>query len=230
MPELKFFAAVWPYYLGGFLGAYILGSIPFGLVVGYLSGHGDIRKQGSGNIGATNVLRVTENKLLALITLVTDSGKGALAVIVAQSFYGPEIALLAALGAVIGHLFPVWLGFKGGKGVATTLGTILALAFWVGVLCCLTWLIVAFLFRYSSLAGMLSIAFAPFYAWLLPYGMAIREVFEPGFGQLLFRGDLQLVQLTAILAVLVLVKHAGNIRRLLDGSESKIGQKKSDET
>ena len=161
---------------------------------------------GSGNIGATNVLR-TGRKGLAAATVVLDSGKGAAAVLIAQ-LWGPDMALTAAFGAVLGHLFPVWLGFKGGKGIATTLGVLLTLSPALGSLCCLAWLVVAFLFRYSSLAGILSIAAAPVLSWFL-------------------LGDLQMVQLTGALTALVWLRHHENIRRLLKGEESKIGAKKT---
>jgi len=206
MPDPISWEFAWPYLLAALVGGYLLGSIPFGLILTRMAGLGDIRKMGSGNIGTTNVLR-TGNKALAALTLLCDAGKGFLAVFIAK-MYGPDMALVAAFGAVIGHLFPVWLGFKGGKGVATTLGVLLALSPAMGSLCCLTWLVVAFLFRYSSLAGILSVAAGPLLAWFL-------------------LADLQMVQLTAVLAVLVWLRHHENIRRLLSGRESKIGQKKS---
>src|ERR1043166_1476393 len=137
--------------IGAFLLGYLLGSIPFGLVLTRLAGLGDIRKIGSGNIGATNVLR-TGNKPLALAVLLLDSGKGAVAVLLAARF-GENPALAAAVGAVLGHLYPVWLGFKGGKGVATTLGTLLALSWPVGLIGCAVWLLVALIFRISSAAA-----------------------------------------------------------------------------
>src|SRR5215470_15277351 len=143
---------------------YLLGSIPFGLLLTRLAGLGDIRKIGSGNIGATNVLR-TGNKGLALATLLLDGGKGAVAVLIARAVQ-PDLAVIAGAGAFIGHLFPIWLKFKGGKGVATALGTLLALNWEVGVLCCLTWLLVAVVFRCSSLSALLAIALSPVYAFL----------------------------------------------------------------
>src|ERR1700761_2970323 len=141
------------------IGGYALGSIPFGLVLTRLAGLGDIRKIGSGNIGATNVLR-TGNKPLALAVLLLDSGKGAVAVLLAARF-GENSALAAGLGAVLGHLYPVWLGFKGGKGVATTLGTLLALSWPVGLIACAVWLAMALIFRISSLAALTAMAAAP---------------------------------------------------------------------
>src|SRR5690349_9659434 len=140
----------WPTLAAAVL-AYLVGSIPFGLVLTRLGGYGDIRAIGSGNIGATNVLR-TGNKTLALLTLLLDLGKGAVTVLVAQAF-GPDIAVIAAAFVVLGHLFPVWLRFKGGKGVATAGGVLLAIAWPVGLLALATWLLVAVLSRYSSLSA-----------------------------------------------------------------------------
>jgi len=228
MPDPISWSYAWPYFLAAFLLAYLLGSLPFGLLLTRAAGLGDIRRQGSGNIGATNVLR-TGRKDLALLTLILDSGKGAAAVGLANLFAGSEVALIAAFAAVLGHLFPVWLGFRGGKGIATTLGTLLALAFWVGALACLTWLLVALILRYSSLAGLMSTALAPLYAWILPLGFRPAELFEPGFGDLLFRGEPQLIQVTAALAVLVWLRHWSNITRLLAGQEPRIGEKKRTE-
>src|SRR5271165_676655 len=145
---------------------YLFGSVPFGLLVTRLAGLGDIRAIGSGNIGATNVLR-TGNKFLAAATLLLDAGKGALAVGVFRYLGPPDAALWAGLGAVIGHLFPVWLGFKGGKGVATALGVLLVAAWPVGVAACLAWLIAAVIARMSSLAGIVAMAAAPVAALFL---------------------------------------------------------------
>jgi glycerol-3-phosphate acyltransferase PlsY len=193
----------WRYLLAALAGGYLVGSIPFGLLLARLAGLGDIRKIGSGNIGATNVLRAGR-KDLAAATLLLDGGKGAAAVLLA-GLWGPDMQLAAALGAVLGHLYPVWLRGKGGKGVATTLGVLLGLAWPVGVAACATWLAVAALFRYSSLAALLSLAAAPVYALLLMH-------------------DLQLAQLAALLAVLVWLRHRANIGRLLTGKEPKIGR------
>ncbi len=183
---------------------YLLGSIPFGLVLTRLAGLGDIRKIGSGNIGATNVLR-TGNKPLAALTLLLDGGKGAIAALAAL-YVAPEFAPIAAVAAVIGHLFPVWLRFRGGKGVATALGALIALAWPVGVAACATWIAVAVIFRYSSLSALISLALSPVYAWFLA---------EP-----------PTAVAAAILAVFVWIRHKDNIRRLLAGEEPKIKEKK----
>lgn len=195
-----------PFLIAALVGGYLLGSIPFGLVLTRLAGLGDVRQIGSGSIGTTNVLR-TGRKDLAAATLFLDGAKGAAAILIAQ-VWGPDTALAAGLGAVIGHLIPVWLKFKGGKGVATTLGAFLGIAFPVGAACCATWLVVAAIFRYSSLAGLISVAAAPAFAWLIA-------------------GDLQLVEFCAILAVLVWLRHHTNIRRLIRGEESRIKLGKS---
>lgn len=191
----------WPLVLAAFGFGYLLGSIPFGLILTRLAGTEDIRKIGSGNIGATNVLR-TGSKKLAAATLVLDGAKGAAAVLIA-GISGPELAVAAALGAIFGHVFPVWLGFRGGKGVATALGILLALSLPVGALACATWLAAAFLFRYSSLSALLALAAAPFYAWWL--------------------ADPLRAELALAMAAIVWIRHYENIGRLLSGAESKIG-------
>ena len=205
MPDPISWEFAWPYLLAALAGGYLLGSIPFGLLLTRMAGLGDVRKIGSGNIGATNVLR-TGHKGLAAVTLLLDAGKGAAAVLLAK-LWGPDMALVAAFGAVVGHLFPVWLAFKGGKGVATTLGALLALSLPLGAASCLLWLAVAGVFRYSSLAALVAVAAAPVIAWFL-------------------LADLQMVQLTAALAVLVWLRHHQNIRRLLSGQEPRISRKK----
>ncbi|WP_343562654.1 glycerol-3-phosphate 1-O-acyltransferase PlsY [Kiloniella sp. b19] len=186
---------------------YLLGSVPFGLVITRLFGLGDIRNIGSGNIGATNVLR-TGRKDLAFATVICDSGKGALAVILAYGFAGYDVALIAAAGSVLGHLFPVWLGFKGGKGVATTLGVVFALNWMLGLFAGAMWLLTAFTFRISSLSALVAMAATPLAAWFY------------------FR-DLQLAEITAFIAVLVWIKHHQNIARILKGEEPRIGKKKT---
>lgn len=187
---------------------YLLGSIPFGLLLTRLAGLGDIRGFGSGNIGATNVLR-TGRKGLAASTLLLDGLKGAAAVLIARTLvYDQDIALLAGLAAVLGHLFPVWLNFKGGKGVATGLGVLIA-AYWpIGLAACAIWLIVAATARLSSLAALGAFAAAPAAALILQ--------------------DYGVVKLSFTIAVLVFVRHQGNIRRLLNGTEPRIGRGKTE--
>jgi glycerol-3-phosphate acyltransferase PlsY len=184
--------------------AYLLGSVPFGIVMARAFGLGDLRQIGSGNIGATNVLR-TGHRPAAALTLVLDAGKGGIAVLVARWLLAEDAAQLAGLAAYLGHLFPVWLGFKGGKGVATFLGTLAALAWPVGLAACATWLIVAAAFRYSSLAGLVSAAAAPIAALVL--------------------GHSDMVLLATLLALMIWLRHHTNIRRLLDRSEPKIGRR-----
>lgn len=180
---------------------YLLGSIPFGLVLTTLAGLGDVRKIGSGSIGATNVLR-TGRKSLAAATLLLDGGKGAAAVLIAGWYGGQDLAILAGGGAMLGHCFPVWLRFKGGKGVATALGILLAIAWPVGLLALLTWLGMALLLRYSSVASLTAVTLAPVYClWLT---------------------DPTHAWLAGLIAVLVWIRHHENIRRLLNGEESKI--------
>lgn len=192
----------WPYLLGALLAGYAIGSIPFGMALTRLGGYGDIRRIGSGNIGATNVLR-TGNRTLAALTLALDAGKGALAAAGAAR-WGPDVAILAALGAMLGHLFPVWLRFRGGKGVATALGVLLGLAWPVAALAGLTWGAVAALCRYSSLAALAAATTAPVYAWWL--------------------ADPQRTEFCVLLAVIVWLTHIGNIRRLATGAEPRLGQ------
>jgi glycerol-3-phosphate acyltransferase PlsY len=191
----------WLPFVAGFVIAYLIGSVPFGLLVTRFGGAGDLRQIGSGNIGATNVLR-TGRKGLALATLVFDVLKGALPVWLAARHFGPDMAVIAGLGTVVGHCFPVWLGFRGGKGVATAAGVVLTLTPLVGLLALLVFVAVAALTRYVSLASILAtLAAGPLAIWW---------------------GDVQAGQLYLALAVIIVLKHAGNIRRLMSGSESKL--------
>ena len=187
----------------GLAGGYALGSVPFGLVLTKMAGIDDIRKTGSGNIGATNVLR-TGRKDLALLTLISDSGKGALAVFL-LGLLSPWAAIGAALGSVLGHLYPYWLEFKGGKGVATTLGVLIILTPVAGILACAIWLVTAFLFRMSSLSALIAMAITPLFAGAI-YGDVYALV-------------------TLLIAALVWYKHKENIKRITSGTESKIGDK-----
>ncbi len=184
-----------------FLGAYLCGSVPFGLILTKARGHGDIRALGSGNIGATNVLR-TGDQWLAAATLLCDIAKGFLPVLIAQRF-GVEPAGAAAIGAVLGHIFPPWLGFKGGKGVATAFGALIAFAWPVAAAAAATWLIVAIIFRYSSLAAVTATALTPLYAWI-------------------FVANPAAVLVVLVIALVVVWRHSSNIARLLQGQESKI--------
>jgi len=204
----------WPH-LAALAFGYALGSIPFGLLLTQAAGLGDIRKVGSGNIGATNVLR-TGRKKLAAATVLLDAAKGLVAVLIAAQFAGPDAAIAAALGAVLGHLFPVWLAFKGGKGMATTLGVLWGLSWGLGVVACLVWLLAAVLFRYSSLATLLGAALAAVAAWVLSS--------VPVFGLAL--SNAHIAVLVTLLALLVFAKHHANLRRLFAGTEPKIGQRK----
>ncbi|MGA8402129.1 MAG: glycerol-3-phosphate 1-O-acyltransferase PlsY [Stellaceae bacterium] len=179
---------------------YLLGSIPFGLILTRLAGLGDVRKIGSGSIGATNVLR-TGNKTLAALTVALDVGKGAAAVLIGAN-WGFEAMLTAAAAVVIGHMFPVWLGFRGGKGVATGLGVLIVIAWPVALVAVLVWLAMALLFRYSSLASLVATAVAAAFAGIVVDG--------------------ERALLIAAIAILVIAKHHENIRRLLAGTESRI--------
>lgn len=182
---------------------YLLGSVPFGLLITRAAGLGDVRKIGSGNIGATNVLR-TGNKGLAAATLLLDALKGAAAVLIAAN-WGAEAGIAAGFGAFLGHLFPVWLGFKGGKGVATYLGVLAAFAWQAALVFAVAWLAVAAATRYSSLSALIAAVASPVALYL--FGL-------PGHAAVL-----------AVMSVIVFVKHRANIARLLAGTESKIGQK-----
>ena len=183
---------------------YLLGSVPFGLVITRALGLGDLRQIGSGNIGATNVLR-TGNKPAALATLLLDSGKGAIAVLIARYAMGESAALVAGGAAFFGHIFPVWLGFKGGKGVATFLGTMIALAWPLGLAVCGVWLLTAVVARISSLSALVAAAASVPLAWVL--GLA------------------HMMPLAALLAVLIFWRHRSNIARIAQGTEPKIGKK-----
>jgi glycerol-3-phosphate acyltransferase PlsY len=183
---------------------YLMGSIPFGVIVTRVMGLGDLRKVGSGNIGATNVLR-TGNKRAAFLTLVLDGGKGAVAVLIASAV-APDLGLIVGLAAMIGHCYPIWLRFAGGKGVATFLGIVLALNIWIGLGCCIAWLVGAFVTRISSMGALVSSVASVPLALLLDYTR----------GALVF----------ALLAALIFWRHRGNIARIRAGTEPKIGAKK----
>jgi glycerol-3-phosphate acyltransferase PlsY len=205
VPEPISWALAWPYYLGALAFGYLLGSIPFGLLFTRMAGLGDIRNIGSGNIGTTNVLR-TGRKSLAAATLLGDGLKGTVAVLIVNHFYGQEMALIAGLGAFLGHLFPVWLKFKGGKGVATYLGILLGLFWPMFLLAAGIWIGMAIVFRYSSLSALTATLLSP---------ILLYFVFHQG----------QIAQMFVLLSVLLWVKHHENIGRLLRGEESKIGAK-----
>ncbi|MEM9009682.1 MAG: glycerol-3-phosphate 1-O-acyltransferase PlsY [Pseudomonadota bacterium] len=194
-----------PWLLGIFFCAYLLGSVPFGLLLARAFGLGDLRRVGSGNIGATNVLR-TGHRGAAAATLILDAAKGAVAVLVAREMFGELAAQTAALGAFLGHLFPIWLRFRGGKGVATFLGTLLALAPVCGLAACGTWLATAALFRISSLAALVAAALSPI--WMALFGAEGA------------------IWLTIVMAALVWLRHHANIWRLLRGMEPRIGGSK----
>jgi len=183
---------------------YLLGSIPFGIIITRLAGTQDIRAIGSGSIGATNVLR-TGRKGLAAATLIADVLKGMAAVLLASWWCGAECGLIAGLGAFLGHLFPVWLKFKGGKGIATGLGILLAVSWQVAIAVMIIWLVIAAASRYSSVASLIACAAAPVLLW--------------------FIGTSSQALLFLVLAVLAFIMHRGNIARLMNGTEGKIGQK-----
>ncbi|HSM96746.1 MAG TPA: glycerol-3-phosphate 1-O-acyltransferase PlsY [Rhizomicrobium sp.] len=189
----------------GLVIGYLLGSIPFGLIFTRMSGAGDIREVGSGGTGATNVLR-TGKYGAAAATLICDAAKGVAAVLIAWHFWGHDAAAVAAIGAILGHLFPVWLGFKGGKGVATSLGVLLALYWPVALASLATWLVVAVASRISSLSALVAAVAAPVYMFLW--------------------GEQEFAVATLIIALLVLVAHRDNIKRLIAGTEPRIGKSK----
>lgn len=191
-----------PLYAAAIIFGYLLGSIPFGLIITRIAGLGDVRRIGSGNIGATNVLR-TGNKKLAALTLLLDALKGTVAVLVA-AIWGPAFGIAAGFAAFLGHLFPVWLGFRGGKGVATYLGVLIALAWKAALVFAIVWIAIAYLTRYSSLAALLAAVAVPLslFFWFGPASVA---------------------WLFTVMSVIVFFKHHANIRRLLDGNETRIG-------
>ena len=186
---------------------YLLGSIPFGLLIAKAAGQGDIRGIGSGNIGATNVLR-TGRKDLAFLTLLTDAGKAGVAALIITHFFGLPFGLFAGTLALIGHCFPVWLGFKGGKGVATFFGCLLATAWPVGLIASAIWLVIAFLTKMSAMAGLWAAASAPVIALVL--------------------GRLDISIMSLVLALVIFIRHKDNIGRILKGTEPKIGAKKKE--
>lgn len=190
--------------LGAAVLGYLLGSIPFGLILTRMAGLGDVRSIGSGNIGATNVLR-TGNKKLAAATLLLDAFKGTAAVLIARYALGPEAALIAGFAAFIGHLFPVWLGFKGGKGVATYIGILLGIAPALVLVFAFVWLTIAYLSRYSSLSALVATLVIPVALWIL--------------------GQEKMSLIMAAMTIITWWKHKANIERLILGTESKIGQK-----
>ena len=187
---------------------YLCGSVPFGLLLTRAAGLGDIRNIGSGNIGATNVLR-TGNRWVAAATLVLDAAKAALPVLVARYYWGEEAAMLAAIGAFLGHCFPAWLNFKGGKGVAVMIGSLLALSWPVGVIFCAVWLIIAFAQKMSSLAALTAAATAPIFAFVV-----VNE---------------WLAGAVAVMAILLFFQHRTNVARLMAGTEPRIGSEKKAE-
>jgi acyl phosphate:glycerol-3-phosphate acyltransferase len=203
MPDPISWSEALPFFTAALFVSYLLGSIPFGLIFTRIAGLGDIRDIGSGNIGATNALR-TGNRWVAGGTFLGDMGKGALAVLLARQF-GPDVAVIAGFGALVGHLFPVWLKFNGGKGISTYIGILLALAWPVGLLFCATWLAVALTFRMSSLSALVASLLSPVYfAWFDQW---------------------QMVELSVVLVLLVFFAHRENIARLLAGTEPRIGNK-----
>lgn len=201
MPEVTF-SGLSLYAIAAVLG-YALGSVPFGLLLTRAAGLGDVRNIGSGNIGATNVLR-TGNKKLAAATLILDMLKGTVAALLG-AMAGPVFAMLAGFGAFVGHLYPIWLNFKGGKGVATYLGVLLGLAWQGALIFAAVWISMAAIFRYSSLSALVAAAVVPVALYIL--------------------GETQLAMLFSLMSIIVIVKHRANITRLLAGTESKIGGK-----
>lgn len=203
MPDPISWSLVWKFYLAAFSVGYVLGSIPFGLLITRIAGTEDIRSIGSGNIGATNVLR-TGHKSLAAMTLLGDCLKGTIAALIG-THWGPETAVLAALGAFVGHCFPVWLQFRGGKGVATFFGILLGLNWPMFLAAAATWILVAYLTRYSSLSALVTTAGVPVLLYVV--------------------GHVQLAELFLLIGIILWLKHRQNIARLANGSEGRIGVK-----
>ncbi len=204
MPSVNYLAIGWPALLAVLSLGYLLGSIPFGLLLTRMAGLGDLRSIGSGNIGATNVLR-TGNKKLAAVTLLLDALKATAAAVIAQMLFGQNAGLLAGFAAFIGHLFPIWLGFKGGKGVATYIGTLLGVAPMMVLVFAAVWLAVAFISRYSSLSALIATLVIPVVLWIL--------------------GVEEAALVTAAMTAITFWRHRPNIERLIAGTESKIGHK-----
>ncbi|MEX3009298.1 glycerol-3-phosphate 1-O-acyltransferase PlsY [Hoeflea sp. TYP-13] len=204
MPDPISWQASLPYFATALIIGYLLGSIPFGLILTRLAGLGDVRKIGSGNIGATNVLR-TGNKFLAAATLLLDALKGTAAVLIFFTLWGQDAAVIAGFGAFLGHLFPVWLKFSGGKGIATYIGVLLGLLPLGVAVFAVVWLATAALTRYSSLAALISAIVVPVAMYLL--------------------GHIQVAELFTVMSAITIVKHRANISRLLSGEESRIGEK-----
>lgn len=204
MPDPISLQGALPYYAVALVVGYLLGSIPFGLILTRMAGMGDVREIGSGNIGATNVLR-TGSKKLAAGTLLLDALKGTAAVLLFSRLWGPDAAILAGFGAFLGHLFPVWLKFKGGKGIATYVGVLLGLLPLGVLVFAVAWLATAALTRYSSLAALVAAVVVPVALFLL--------------------GHIQVAELFTVMSLITYIKHRANIARLLSGTESRIGQK-----
>ena len=204
LPDVMGWDRAWPWLLAALLGGYLIGSIPGGVLMTRMMGLGDLRKVGSGNIGATNVLR-TGRKDIALITLLLDAGKAGVAALIFNHFFGAPIGLFAGAAALIGHCFPIWLKFKGGKGVATFFGGLLATAWPIGLIAGAIWLACAFITRISSLSALAAAGSAPLIAMLMGYT--------------------SVAMMAAVMAVIIYIRHAENITRILNGTESRIGKK-----
>lgn len=204
MASVNFLAIGWPALIAVLSLGYLLGSIPFGLLLTRMAGHGDLRSIGSGNIGATNVLR-TGNKKLAAATLLLDALKATVAAVIAQAVFGQNAGLIAGFAAFIGHLFPIWLGFRGGKGVATYIGTLLGAAPLMVPVFAVVWLTLAFITRYSSLSALVATLVIPVVLWIL--------------------GTRDAALVTAVMTAITYWRHKANIERLIAGTESKIGKK-----